>query len=230
MESYSTARQGEFVYHLHYDYLVEDKNNADLDRWEITPGLAFGITDRLMVDVHTHFAKFGIDHVVDERRDEVPDGGPSPFIEAVAATLQYRVTEGAPVDLAVMGVLEVPMDRAKRLLGSDDPVVGGWLILARELVGHSNLTLNLGHEREGDEDDWLWAIGAKTPLSADPHGAAAGIEFLGTFEAVDDNWMAVPGIYLPLGAPNVTLKNGIGIGREDGAGAFRANVTLMVRF
>ena len=60
------------------------------------------------------------------------------------------------------------------------------------------------------------AIGAKTPVSADPHGVAAGIEVLGDFEG--DRWSVLPGIYAPL-SETVLLKTGIEFGREDAVDA-----------
>ena len=48
MESYTTAKRGEYVFHLHYDYMVDDEDDADLDHWELTPGLSYGLLDRLM--------------------------------------------------------------------------------------------------------------------------------------------------------------------------------------
>jgi hypothetical protein len=84
MESYSTAKRGEKVFHLHYDYMVDDDKDPRMDHWEFTPGLSYAITDRLMADMHTHFAKFGAGHVVEERAAEFEPNGPSPFMEAVA--------------------------------------------------------------------------------------------------------------------------------------------------
>ncbi len=230
MESYTTARKGERVFHLHYDYMVDDEDNPDLDHWELTPGVSYGVVDRLMFDIHTHFAKFGADHVVQDRRDEFGTNGPSPFMEAVAASLQYRLTEGWLVDVAVVGTIEIPFARSEDLLGSEDNVYQGLLILGKEFEGHRNITLNLGYQREGDEDDFSWAVGAKTPLTEDPHGIAAGVEIMGSFEDAADNWSLLPGVYMPLGAPNVTLKTGLEFGQADGADALRANVTLMYRF
>ena len=106
MASYTTARQGEVVYHLHYDHMVDDADNPKLDHWELTPGFSYGILDRLMFDIHTHFAKFGAAHVVPDKQGDFGESGLSPFMEAVAASLQYRVTEGALVDAAVVGTLE----------------------------------------------------------------------------------------------------------------------------
>lgn len=230
MESYTTARKGESVFHLHYDYRVDDQDNSDLDHWEFTPGVSYGIVDRLMFDIHTHFAKFGADHVVEERRDEFAPNGPSPFMEAVAASLQCRVTEGWLLDVGVVGTIEIPFGRAEDLLGSEDNVYEGLLILAREFEGHRNVTLNFGYEREGDEDDVFWAVGAKAPLSVDPHGIAAGVEIMGSFEDASDNWSILPGVYMPLAAQNVTFKTGLEFGKADGADAVRANITLMYRF
>jgi hypothetical protein len=104
------------------------------------------------------------------------------------------------------------------------------LILGRDLGGHRNITLNLGYRVEGNEDDLHWAFGAKTPLSGAPHGIAAGVEAMGSFEDAGENWSVLPGIYLPLGARNITLKTGLEFGKADGADAARANVTLMYRF
>jgi hypothetical protein len=230
MESYSTARAGEFVFHLHYDYMVDNADNPREDHWELTPGLSYGLTDRLMIDAHTHFAKFGPDLVVEEERENYEPNGPSPMLEAAAATVQFRITEGAAVDIALAGSVEIPFSDAEELLGSEDLVFGGLIIAGRDFGEHSNITLNLGYEREGDEDAASWALGVKTPISDDPHGIAAGIEFMGDMEDAADNWAVLPGAYMPLGAQNVVLKTGIEFGRGGGAETRRANVTLMYRF
>ena len=230
MESYSTAKRGESVLHLHYDYMVDDRDNPHLDHWEFTPGVSYGITDRLMLDLHTHFAGFGIDHIVDKERGNYEPNGPSPFMEAAAGSLQYRVVEDGLVDIAVVGTIEIPFNRAEALLGSEDNVYAGMLIIGKDLGEHSNITLNLGYEKEGDASDTTWALGVKTPISADPHGIAAGIELMGSFENTDDNWSVIPGVYMPLGNQNITLKSGLEFGKADGADAMRANVTLMYKF
>jgi len=230
MESYSTARHSEFVFHLHYDYMSENTDNPREDHWELTPGLSYGLRDRLMVDVHTHFAKFGPDLIVDQEQALYEPSGPSPMMEAVATSLQYRVTEGRFLDIAVVAGLEVPLNRAKKLLGSEDPVYAGLLIVGRDFGEHGNITLNFGYEREGKEDEMCWALGVKTPISDDPHGIAAGVEFMGNTEDPGDNWSVLPGVYMPLGAPNITLKTGLELGEGAGADTRRANVTLMYRF
>lgn len=230
MESYTTAKKAECVFHLHYDYMADDKDNPDADHWELTPGISYGITDRLMLDIHTHFANFGIDHIVDEERANYEPNGPSPFMEAAAGSLQFRVTEGWILDIAVAGTVEVPFSRSEKLLGSEDNVYAGMLIIGKDLGEHSNITLNFGYEEEGDEDDTTWAVGMKTPISADPHGIAAGVEVMGSFDDTADNWSILPGVYMPLGAPNITLKTGLEFGEGDGADTMRANVTLMYKF
>ncbi len=229
MESATTASRGEKVLHLHYDYMVDDRDNPDLDHWEFTPGISYGITDRLMFDVHTHFAGFGIDHIVDDVRADYEPDGPSPFMEAVAGSLQYSLVQDWLVDIAVSAMIEVPFNRAETLLGSTDNVYGGMLIIGREFGEHSNLTLNFGYEEEGDESDTRWAIGLKTPLSDDPHGISGGVEVMGSFEDTGDNWSILPGIYMPVGN-RVILKTGLEFGKEDGADSRRANVTLMTSF
>ena len=230
MESYTTGRQGEFVFHLHYDRMVDDADSPGLDHWELTPGVSYGILDRLMFDVHTHFAQFGIDHVVPDRRQDFEPNGPSPFMEAVAASLQYRVTEGLVVDVAAVGTIEVPFGRSEDLLGSEDNVYAGMLIVGRDFEGHRNITANLGYEKEGEEDGLHWGLGAKTPISAESHGIAAGVELMGSLEDAGDNWSILPGVYMPLGTQDITLKTGLEFGKSDGADALRANVTLMHRF
>ena len=230
MDSYGTTLKGWSVFHLHYDYFVDDENNPDLDHWEVTPGLSYGITDRLMVDVHTHFAKFGADHIVEDRRDEFSPDGPSPFFEAVAIAAQYRLTVDSFVDVAVLGTMEIPLDRSEELLGSEDNAYIGTLIMSKEFEGHKNLSLNLIYESEGDEDETLWAVGAKTPVSADDHGVSVGLELLGSFDDTSDNWSAIPGLYMPIGDGTMILKTGFEIGKSDGADASRFNLTLMRLF
>ncbi len=230
MESYTTARRGESVLHLHYDYMVDDNDNPNLDHWEFTPGISYGILDSLMLDVHAHFAGFGLDHIVDEERNRFEPDGPSPFMEAAAASLQYRVVENRLLDIALVGTLEVPFSRADELLGSEDNVYAGMLILGKDFGEHSNVTLNFAYEQEGDENDTTWALGMKTPISADPHGIAAGVELMGSFEDTVDNWSVLPGVYMPIGDENIILKSGLEFGKSDGANAMRANVTMMYRF
>jgi hypothetical protein len=232
MESYSTAMRGEKVFHLHYDYRVDDADNPRLDHWEFTPGLSYGITAELMADIHTHFAQFGADHVVEARRAEFEPDGPSPFMEAVAMGLQYRLPESWPVNVALGGTWEIPFGRSRDLLGSEDDVLVGTLILSREFGTHGCVVANFTYEVEGDEDEWGWAVGAKHPISADAHGIAAGVEVFGDFEGT--RWSVLPGVYAPL-AEGAILKTGIEIGQEQDeeeawADTLRANVTLMYRF
>ncbi len=232
MESYSTAKRGEKVFHLHYDYMVDDSDDPALDHWEFTPGLSYGITDRLMLDIHTHFAKFGRGHVVDARQAEFEPYGPSPFLEAMAVALQYRLTEGWPVNVAVAGTWEIPFPRAEEVLGRTDGVWAGTLIVSYEFGAHGNACANLNYEREGDEDEWSGALGIKNTISADPHGIAAGIELMGDFNG--HRWSLLPGLYAPI-SETITLKTGIELGQEKDdeghwAETVRANVTLQYRF
>lgn len=229
MESYTTPRRGEFVFHLHYDYMVEDAGNPRLDHWELTPGFSAGVADRLMFDLHTHFAKFGVDHLAESSEEYWPNG-PSPFMEALAASLQIRVTEGWLLDVAFGLGFEVPFGRSRELLGSEGNVYAGMLIIGKELPGHRNITGNLVYETEGEEDATLWALGFKTPLTSDQHGISAGVEIMGMFEEAGDNWSVLPGVYLPLGSRRLTLKTGIEIGKAGGADMLRSNLTLMCLF
>lgn len=232
MESYSTAKRGEAVFHVHYDYMIDDADNPKADHWEYTPGIACGITDRLMFDVHTHFAKFGEEHIVEEEKDNYEGTGASPFLEAAAATLQYRLTEDLPVDVGLSGTIEVPFSRAGVLLGSNDNVYEAMLILSRDFGTHANIAANLSYEQEGDDGSAGWALGIKTPISADPHGIAAGIEILGDFE--NRAWSILPGMYAPLG-DGIVFKTGLEFGQEEGADGktadtSRASVSLMYKF
>lgn len=225
-ESYSTSRKGEYLFHLHYDLMSEDKDDPRQDHWELTPGVAYGITDRLMFDAHVHYASFENGLIVEDRQAEFEPDGPSPFLEAAAFTLQYRVSESWPVNVAVAGTYEVPFDRAEELLGSEE-VYEGTLILAREFGSHGNVTLNLTYGEEGSEDYQEYALGVRNALTDDPHGVAAGLEILGDLEEIEDAWSLLPGIYFPLNEQTL-LKTGLEIG--NGQDYTRANVTLMHKF
>ncbi len=233
IESYETARKGQYVFHLHFDYMVDDQDNPMLDHWELTPGFSMGITNRLMFDVHTHFAKFGYDHLIADNLEfekSFKPNGPSPFMEAVAGCLQYRLVEDWMLDVAVAAGMEIPFSRSEELLGSENNVYSGALIFGTDFGEHGNVTFNLCYEIEGVEDETFWGVGIKTPLSHDAHGICAGVEIMGSFEKTGDNWSILPGVYMPLGTQNVLLKTGIELGKGDGADITRANLTLMYIF
>ena len=50
---------------------------------------------------------------------------------------------------------------------------------------------------------------------------------MGSLEEPGDNWSALPGVYMPPGARNITLKSGLEFGRSDGADA-RGLLALLV--
>jgi hypothetical protein len=246
MDSYSTAKSGEFVYHLHYDYMVDNKLDPQSDHYEITPGLSMGITNNLMFDIHCHFAKFGSSHLDNDDESKqaenmalYPDG-PSPFIEAGALSLQYRIGESnqLPVDIAVSAFGEMPTKRAENLLNSEE-VFGGSLILGKDFGLHNNITINLNYERDGDENIYAWALGTKFVLSkVDENAPAFGIEVLGDFEG---HIGIMSGLYASI-MQDTIFKTGIFIGlsqyiKKDDAGFqeekeedIRFNFTLMKRW
>lgn len=227
IEGYTTAKKGEFIFRLQYDYIVDDKDNPSLDHWEFTPGLSYGITNRLMFDFHTHFAKFGSGYVVEEKRKEYEPLGPSPFMESASFVLQYRVIEGWLVNIGVSGLYEIPFQRSRELLDSKE-VYQATLIVSKNLGEHSNICFNFTYGKDGDEEIKQFALGAKTPVSDDPHGIAAGIEFLGAIEEKTLNWSVLPGLYFPLAAENIIFKTGLEFGKN--MDSMRANITLMYRF
>ncbi len=222
MESYSTARRGEMIFHLHFDYMVDDFSDSSLDHWEYTPGLSIGITDRLMIDVHTHYAGFGAGHINNIQTDNDNLSGLSPFIEAAAFSIQYRITEGRSVNFAMAAAYEVPFQRSKEVLGGKE-VFEGMLIGAYEFGNHSNMTINITAGYEGSEFYTEWAFGVKTALTTDPHGIAGGLEFFGGFSG---GVSVLAGVYFPLGSENIIFKTGL----EFSSGSSRANTTMMYRF
>lgn len=224
LEGYSTAHKGEWIIHFHYDYMVEDADNPRLDHWEYTPGMSYGINNRLMFDVHTHYAKFGMDHLVDDTDRSFEPDGPSPFMEAIAGSLQYRVTTSSPVQFALACHYEMPFSRSEELLGGEE-VWGGTAIISHEFGNHKLACLNVTVERECNETFEEWAFGIKSPFTEDPHGISGGLEFRGDFE---DEFSTLAGLYIPLMNQRMVLKTGLELG--SGGERSRVNVTLMYRF
>lgn len=222
IESYTTARGNESVFHLHYDYMVDESNNPTQDHWEFTPGISYGLTNSLMVDAHTHFSKFGTGHLINP--EQYSPWGPSPFLEAMAFAIQYRLPETWPVDIAIAGIYEEPFQRSRDLLDGQC-VLEGILILSHDFGIHSNICANFKFGKDGDKTVTRWALGAKTPLSQDAHGIQAGLEILGD---IDRNWSVLPGVYFPVGQNNITLKTGLELGKN--LENLRVNITLMLRF
>ena len=225
LEGYTMTGKGEKIFYVLYDYTVPDKDIPDEDHWEITPGISYGITERLMFDIHTHFAKFGFEHVVEEERERYPEG-PSPFIEAFATSLQYQLSgkNQFPVDIAVATKYEYPLNRAEKLLGGEE-VIKGTLILSKDLGGHRNICLNLSYGEEGDEAISEWGIGTRFPLTIEPHGVALSFELMGDFEGATS---LLTGILLPL-VENTVLRVGMGLGNEK-ADDIRFHTGLMYKF
>lgn len=213
VESAEVNARGEKTFYVQYDYMAPDKNDPTLDRWEITPGMAVGITDRLMLDVHTHYAQFGRGHLVDDAQEQFSTDDPSPFLEAVTFNLVYRLTQNWPVNFAVSAGIELPFSRARDLLDAEE-VYECNLIASFDFARHSNITLNLLSETEGSETDFEYALGIRTPLSADAHGVAAGIELLGDFDDFENSWSVLPGIYIPFGDPSTVFKTGFEMGKN----------------
>jgi len=223
LESYNTAPQGAFVFHLHHDYMVDDQEKPGLDHWELTPGLSYGITDRLMFDVHGHFAKFGADHLVPKQSAQYSPLGPSPFIEALAFALQYRITEKSPIETSITLGYEEALQRSVELLDGQR-VFAARLILNKSFAGHRNILLNLYGEMDGDELVTGWGLGFRSPLTPDAHGISAGVELLGDFKG---EYSILPGIYFPLGMQDIVFKTGLEFTPD---GVSRSNLTLMYQF
>jgi len=225
LESYNTAPRGAFVFHLHHDYMVDDRDQPNLDHWELTPGMSYGITDRFMIDVHGHFAKFGFGHLINT--NTLPSfypHGPSPFMEAIAFSAQYQITRDTPIEIGMTVTYERPFDRSVELLGGEQ-VFAAALIVNKPLPGHKNLLLNLYSEYEAEELAYGWGLGLRAPLTSDAHGIAAGLEVLGDFEG---EYSLLPGIYFPLCMQDIIFKTGLEFSPDNGA--TRSNLTLMYRF
>lgn len=224
LEGYTTPSAGMAILHLHHDYMIDDRENPGLDHWEYTPGFSLGITDQLMLDIHTHFARFGIDHFDQETAQAYGPTGPSPFMEAAAISMQYRLPETWKVQLAASVFYELPFKRSQDLLNGK-PVVGGSFIANLPLRGHSNLLLNLLTEVEEGEQTFVWGLGYRQPLTSVEHGVSAGIELI---SELDGDTMVLPGLYMPLGMQGIILKTGLGF--VPGQGVVRSNLSLMYSF
>ncbi|MEW6027337.1 MAG: hypothetical protein AB1599_08600 [Planctomycetota bacterium] len=226
LESYTTAKQGQKVIYTHYDYFVMDSDNPKQDHYELTPGFSYGITDRLMLDCHTHFAKFGPAHIV-PGEDAYDPIGPSPFLEAVALTGHYRISEPEqfPFDIAGSLLYEYPLPTSKRLLDGAS-AFELTLIISKEVGKDTNICCNLNTGQEGDE--WMngYGLGIKTPIGSDSKGAEVGLEIFGDFK---NAFRALPGAYLPL-QDNTTLKLGLGLGNKASQEELRFHISLMMRY
>lgn len=227
LESYTQPAQGQGLFHLHYDYFVPDEEVNRLDHWEFTPGLAIGLTNWLMFDVHAHFAGFGWGHITPEHQAEFdPALGMPPFFEAAAATLQVQLTKPGqfPIGIGAAFTYETPFNRSREYLDGGE-VYQGTLIFFYEFSEHRNICANFYYGSDGGESFGEWGIGAKSPLSPDPNGIAAGVEVLGDFEG---GLSVLPGVYFPL-TPQTLIKTGFQFGNEKWEQT-RASVNLLYLF
>lgn len=226
LESYNTAPRGTYVFHIHHDYMVDDIDQPNLDHWELTPGLSYGITDRVMIDVHSHFAKFGYSHLdMMTAPHQFYPTGPSPFMEAFALALQVRLTKAeSPVQFAATFTFEEAFKRSVELIGGQR-VFATTLILSKTFGEHRTFLLNFTSEIEDENLVHSWGLGMRSPLTQHSHGVNAGLEFFGDYHG---NYSILPGIYFPLGMEDIVFKTGIEF--SPAFGATRSNISLMYRF
>ncbi len=213
LESFTIAPKGGSVFHLHYDYMVDDNNDASLDHWEITPGISYGAASFLMFDIHTHFAKFGPGHIVPEKLQQYPLGTTA-MMEAVALSLQAEIINSV-IQIGAGLTYEYPYQQAQDIL--DGKQVGeAVLIIAKEFEEHKNVTLNIKYGKEESVDGaFEWGLGTKTPLTDDEHGIGAGIEISGNVPQANESFgiNVMQGFYIPF-AENIRLKTGIAVGYD----------------
>jgi len=222
VESYSIAQKNQAVFYLRHDYYVEDKRNAELDHWEITPGVSYGFFKYLMGDIHIHLSKFGTGFIKDG--EEV-----SPFFEAFATSLITQITKykSLPIDIAMSFIYEYPFKRARELIGGKQAFEVR-LILSRDFLEHSNITLNLYYSiEEGIEHSYGWMFGTKHPLTSDMHGISGGLELNGDFNGKEIAFL--PGIYIPI-SQNSRLKVGFGLGLNDDGERLKRNLRSAIQF
>lgn len=236
--SYTLAEKGQFVFYLFYDHKSIDADDPGFERWEFTPGLSYGVTDWLMVDAHTHYAKFGANYVEEDYLEGLPADararteiqGASPMLEAVTVGAQVAVPRfNNFVDVGFLVAAEFPFRQARRVLGADKPVYEAELILHREFGGHRIIAANLinvmEHDGERYEHEQEWRLGFRSPLTPNPDGIAAGLELEGNFS--DSDWFFMPAVYAPI-MGNAIFKTGLQVnGREGKAHRFHASLMYL---
>lgn len=234
--SYTITERGQGIAYLMYDHQSRNPNDPGAERWEFTPGLTYGVTEWLMLDAHTHYAKFGAGFVEDGpavdagAQERIDIMGPAPMLEAAAIGAQVAIPRfNDYVDVGLAASVEIPFSGAKRWLGADKLGYEFELILHREIMEHVMITANLINvmEHDGDsyESEQEWRFAFRFPISPNPEGIAAGIEWEGSFE--DSGWNVMPGIYAPI-TNNAIAKMGLQLdGKEMEARRFHASLMYL---
>lgn len=236
--SYTLAEKGQGIAYLIYDHTTQDPNDPGSNKWEFTPGISYGVTDWFMFDIHAHYAQFGfneldgdyvasLDPAVAARMENV---GSAPMLEATALNFQFALPKFTDLfNVGFATTIEVPFNQAKKALGAEGLGYEFELILQRELWEHAMVTVNLLHameEVDGDmEGEQAWRFAFRAPISPNPEGIAAGIEFEGSFE--ESAWTVMPGIYAPI-TNSAIAKMGFQIhGKEFEAARFHASLMYL---
>lgn len=237
--SYTLTEKGQGIAYLLYDHQGGGTDDPGDERWEFTPGISYGITDWLMVDAHTHYAKFGRNHLENDDRiagfdpdqqARINATGAGPMLEAAALGAQVALPRFTDlVDVGLAASVEIPFSAAKRWLGADKLGYEFEVILHREIMEHVMITANLINVMEHDGDSYEheqeWRLGLRFPISPNPEGIAAGIEWEGSFE--DSGWNVMPGIYAPI-TNNAIAKMGLQLdGKEMDARRFHASLMYL---
>lgn len=202
-------RRGDLYALLSFDRAIErDEGHRSA---EITPGLLFGVSDRLTLEPHFHFAR--------------EEDGNSYDYEAASIEARYRAGYIGLSQWRWGGLLEYERPR-----GDEPDNLEGRLMFIRNFPG-SLVAVNLVANRDirgGGRTPLSVIAGALRPISpTDNLGLEVEVPF-----PVADGVEILPGLYHLFGGPagRTSLKVGLGlfVSRDTTAGTFRT--TLIQQF
>jgi len=185
------------------------------DTWEYTPTLAFGLHDRLMLDVHAHLLQT-------PRHD--------PFMEAMAFALQQQLTRPGSwrVDVALNIQYELPFARSREILDGRHNLMAT-LILGRELPHDINVTANVHYTRFFGQGGWNevgYNLATKGHVIPSLRWLEAGLELLGSI-GESPTLALVPGVYIAP-APFLVFKVGVSFGLTSSTEALGIHAIVAV--
>jgi hypothetical protein len=202
VESDEVPHPGQFF--LFTDFALA--HHEDEDEIELSPGLLFGVSHRVALEVHTHFHKHE---------------GESLEYESVAPGLKLSLTDPEseePLKLGLAAEYEIARgEEANRFEGR---------LIAAYRTRDANLTVNLIGEKsseEGSELEWGYAAGFR-PWPERQVGV--GVEAAGTLSGESAHEL-LAGVYFT--GEHLTLRLGVGKGFGEGP-EWTARAGVVIQF
>jgi len=199
--SFDQAPKRSFVITNTFDYKFVDRHDSSKNEWRYTPGIEYGLTDRLLLSLAGRLKDIH---------------GTRPYIDFGRVGLKTQLTprKKFPVDIGFQMTYELPTDRSRKATGASDELVET-LILSRNFDWR-DLTLAANFIAKqfpayGGEAEWEYQFNIRGHVVPRWTWIETGLELTGDFDREKPDLQLIPSFYIFL-PRETTLIAGLAVG------------------